>query len=80
MRIHKISQNLFSALKGFSDKLANERPLTGGGRYKCLQVDWLSLIDGSWDNALKGPLREVEPRDLVLSISWPHRLTCVVGR
>ena len=69
MRIHKISQNLFSALKGFSDKLANERPLTGGGRYNYFQVDLLSLFDDSWETALKGPLREVEARALVLSAS-----------
>ena len=46
-----------------------EWPLARGGHYKFLQVDWVSPIHGSYATALKGPLSEVEARDLVLSIS-----------
>ena len=55
-------------------------PLAGGGRYKFLQVGWLSPIHGPWATASKGPLREVEARALVLSINSSHRLPCVAGR
>ena len=48
---------------------SHDGPLTGRGRYKYLHVDWLLPIHGSWATALKGPLREVEAMDLVLSIS-----------
>ena len=39
------------------------------GRYKFLQVDCVSPNHGQQATALKGPLREVEARDLVLGIS-----------
>ena len=44
-------------------------PLSGGGRYKFLQVDWLLPIHGPKATALRGPLCEVEARGLVLSSS-----------
>ena len=38
----------------------SEEPLAGGGRYKFLQVDWLSQIHGPYATALKGPLCMIE--------------------
>ena len=64
--LQKLAAHFIIVVRG---KLYVTRPPAGGGRYKYLQVDWPSPIHGSWATALKCPLREVEARDLVLSIS-----------